>query len=137
MALPIKIVLKVAPSSALDFTGALLFAAFAKGGFGFGPSSAFPLPDGDREGMGQLSGQSETRSAILDVAEHYHDYERVWPVNDRGLLMVFGESGCAQCRVLASRQSRRNSLVWDGSREHAHHFLRSVGTDGFALGKCP
>ena len=36
--------------------------------------------------MGELSGQSETRSAILDVAHHYHDYERVRPVNDRGLL---------------------------------------------------
>ena len=61
--------------------------------------------------MGELSGQSETRTAILDIADHYHNYERVWPVNDRGLLVVFGESGCAECRVLASRQSRRNSLV--------------------------
>ena len=95
------------------------------------------LPDGDREGVGELSGQSETRSAILDVAHHYHDYERVRPVNDRGFLMVFSESDCAQCCVLASRQSRRNSLVRDGSREHAHHFLRSVGADRFALGKRP
>jgi len=41
------------------------------------------LPNGDREGVGELSGQSETRSAILDIADHYHDYERVRPVNDR------------------------------------------------------
>src|ERR1700752_5170245 len=81
------------------------------------------LPYGDREGVGELSGQSETRSAILDVAHHYHDYERVRPVKDRGLLMVFGESSCAQCSVLASWQSCRNSLVRDGPREHAHHLL--------------
>ena len=53
--------------------------------------------------MGELSGQSETRSAILDIADHYHDDERVRPVNDRGLPMVFGESGRAQCSVLAAR----------------------------------